>query len=71
MSAESGVQIMSPLITQQSGGSSILMSPGSIILQSGGSSIAITPDGITIIAPNVSVIGSANVTIFGGTVNIN
>jgi hypothetical protein len=71
MSAESGVQVMSPLITLQAGASSIMMSAASIVLQSGGSSIAITPDGITIIGTNVSMIGSANVTIFGGMVNIN
>lgn len=49
----------------------ITVSPQGINFQVGGTTLAITQAGIVMTAPNISVNGSATVTIWGGVVNIN
>jgi hypothetical protein len=50
---------------------SITLSADGILLQVGGTSLEVTAAGIVMTAPNVSISGSATVTVFGGIVNIN
>jgi hypothetical protein len=49
----------------------ITLSATGITMEVGGTTLAITAAGIVMTAPNVSITGSASVTVFGGVVNIN
>jgi phage baseplate assembly protein gpV len=64
MMSPAGIQMMTPLPVA-------IVSPTAITLQAGGTTLSVTPAGVVITAPEVSIIGSGTVTVFGGTVMIN